>query len=244
MKKLLALALIIFSANVLIAQNQGNQTATTQGKFKGGIMVNPFVSWSNASVDDPNVNKITNPGAGFGFAYGLVGDYFFNNNYGIDMNLRVSMFDDHFIYYPNHSSSNLWVDRTIHLQYVELPFCLKMRTNEVGYMKYFAQVGLMPAVKISAKADINSTDSLTRTGTTLNITGTNDVNVFMVYSVIGLGVEYNLGGTTNLVGSITWNNGFTNVWSKKADNTATDPHTYNNFNTPVGNIALNLGVLF
>jgi hypothetical protein len=242
MKNLLAAAIIIFSSIGLFAQTPDNNTSAG-AKFKGGIMINPFVGWSNASVDDPSVNKVQNKSAGIGFAYGVVGDFFFNNNYGLDLNLRISSFDDHIVYYPNNHSST-WIDRNVHLQYVELPICLKMRTNEVGYMKYFAQVGLMPAAKLGAKLDATSSDTLARTGSGLNITGTNDINVFMLYSVIGVGAEYNLGGSTNLVASITWNNGFTNIWSKGNDNTTSVPHVYRNYNSPVGAIALNIGILF
>src|SRR5437764_769853 len=62
----------------------------------------------------------------------------------------------------------------------------------------------------------------------------------------GLGVEYNLGGTTNLVAGITWSNGFTNVWNKQPDvnGNSTTPPVWSNFNSPVGNISLNIGVLF
>jgi len=251
MKKLSALALFIFYASYLIAQAPTYMPAPppkNKAKFKGGIMISPSVGWLQSSIDDPRVNKITSPNAQIGFAYGLVGDFFFNNNYGIDINPRYNGFNEQFTYTPDINKTYS-VDRTVHLQYIEVPVTLKMRTNEVGYMKYFAQIGIMPAVKIGGKLDLTeySGGTVTNSFTGLNNTNNNDLNLFMLYSVIGLGAEYNLGGSTNIVGSITWNNGFTNVWNKALNQNAT-PSSYSygntNFNTPPESIMLNVGVLF
>jgi hypothetical protein len=243
MKNLLAAAIIIFSSTGIFAQTPGTDTKPAFQKFKGGIMINPLLVWGNANVDDPTQNSVESKGLTLGFAYGLIGEYFFNNNYGLSMNLRTSSFKTEFNYTPVNGQ-NLSIDRKINLQYIELPFCLKMRTNEVGYMKYFAQIGLEPAVKIGANlvADTLHNGVITGTKTLNNVT--ENVNLFMLYSVIGVGVEYNLGGTTNLVGSITWNNGFTNVWDKAIDSPKAIPPVYSNFNSPVSNISLNIGVLF
>jgi len=245
MKKLLAFAFIITSSFSLFAQGSITQPPSSNGKFTGGIMINPFVAWSNANVDDPTKNKVTSSGAQIGFAYGLLGEFFFNNNYGISLNPRVSSYNSDFQYYPDiKNSPDASVDRNVSLQYIDVPICLKMRTNEVGYMKYFAQVGLMPGVKLAAKADIDTAYNATTHGTVKGLNVTNDVNLFMMSFVIGIGAEYALGGTTAIVGSITWNNGFTNVWAKKDDNFTSNPPVFSNFNSPPSNISLNIGIKF
>jgi len=245
MKKLLAIALLIYSTSTLHAQSTITQPPPSNGKFTGGIMINPFVAWSNANVDDPTKNNVTSSGAQFGFAYGLLGEYFFNNNYGISLNPRVSGYNSDFNYFPDIKNfPNSSVDRNISLQYVEVPVCLKMRTNEVGYMKYFAQVGIMPGVKLAAKANIDTLSGSTVVGSVKGLNVTNDVNLFMLAFVIGIGAEYSLGGTTAIVASITWNNGFTNVWGKHADNLNSNPPVLSNFNSPPSNISLNVGIKF
>ena len=61
------------------------------------------------------------------------------------------------------------------------------------------------------------------------------VNLFGLYMVIGLGAEYNLGGNTSLVGSLTFNNGFVNAWKTTGSESFNDVPAY---------VALNLGVVF
>ena len=270
MKNLTAIVLFMLANAMIYAQStppaaiappSNYQAPTRTFKFKGGLMVSPFVGWTPVNVDDPTKNSISSKGAQIGFSYGLLGDFFFSNNYGISANLRVSDFNSEFKYNPGNSgyytingqgANVVSIDRTLHLQYIDLPITLKMRTNEVGYMKYFAQFGVMPAVQLGTKGDIdtvsnkplNGGGSASVTGSVKGLNVTNDVNLFMLYSVIGVGAEYNLGGTTSLVVSITWNNGFTNIWNKKNDNSTANPPVFSNFNSPEENISLNLGVLF
>jgi hypothetical protein len=241
MKKLLAIALIIFSSSFTKAQTPVTQPAPSNGKFRGGIMINPLIGWQNANVDDPVKNKVTSSGAQFGFAYGLLGEYFFNNNYGLSLNPRVTAFTSQFQYTPdlkNHPDYS--INRTVNLQYVEVPLSLKMRTNEVGYMKYFGQVGLMPAVKLSARGNIDVASS-TGSSSVSGLNVTDSVNLFMMYLVIGVGAEYNLGGTSSIIGSITWNNGFTNVWNRSKN---ADYRKDNDFSSAPANISLNIGFMF
>jgi len=128
----------------------------------------------------------------------------------------------------------------MNLQYVEIPVALKMRTNEIGYMRYFGQFGFVPAVNIKHKGDITTnTNGVSKTTEDVKLT---DVNLFAMYLQIGAGVEYNLGGSTSLLGGVTFYNGFTNLVNKKADDPATG--SYRNFNAKPAYIALNLGVIF
>jgi len=249
MKKLIPIAILILFSNSLFAQVINTQPPPPippkKAKFKGGVMINPFIGWTPANVDDPTKNSITSKGAQFGFAYGLLGEFFFNNNYGISTNLRVSGFNTEFNYTPQTNNSVISIDRTLHQQYIEIPVTLKMRTNEVGYMKYFAQFGFMPSVQLGTKLDVDTTYKNGNVSSEVKgLNATSNVNLFMLYSVIGIGAEYNLGGTTSMVFSITWNNGFTNIWHKQTDNTSSNPPILSNFNTPEENIALNIGVLF
>ena len=114
MKKLVAIAFLIFFSNTLFAQilyTQPPPAPPKKAKFKGGVMINPFIAWTPANVDDPTKNSISSKGAQIGFAYGLLGEFFFNNNYGISTNLRVSNFTSEFQYYPI-ANGNYSIDRT------------------------------------------------------------------------------------------------------------------------------------
>ncbi len=249
MKKLALTALFMFTVAITFAQTTNTIVTPPYQvrkvpKFKGGLMISPAITWMQAAVDNQNINKIQSPGAKLGFSYGLVGDFFFNNNYGIGANLRITSFNEEFKYFKNADSLQS-IDRTLHLQYLEIPVTLKMRTNEIGYVKYFAQFGFMPAILLGARADINEYDRNNNSVSSNNGLNVNSsVNLFMLYSVVGIGAEYNLGGSTNIIVSLSWNNGFTNIWNRATNVSNPDPYTNSNFSTPVENISLNLGVLF
>ena len=68
-------------------------------------MVSPSVTWLDANVDNSSVNKIKSPDPHPGFSYGLVGDFFFNTNYGIGTGIRVTGFDEAFDYGAAHHTS-------------------------------------------------------------------------------------------------------------------------------------------
>ena len=56
--------------------------------------------------------------------------------------------------------------------------------------------------------------------------------------IVGVGVEYSVGGRTALVGGLTFNNGFTNVLKGTNDAVGRKPSAINNF------LELTLGVMF
>ncbi|MFW5725534.1 MAG: hypothetical protein ACOCX0_03730, partial [Bacteroidota bacterium] len=107
-------------------------------------------------------------------------------------------------------------ERTYNLQNVEIPFTLKMKTREIGYNTYFAKFGFGGGVNLRAKADEKLYTPDTTTSTLFedkDIKG--DIPLFRASMIVGLGVEHSLGGTTALVGALTFNNGFTSILAGK-----------------------------
>jgi opacity protein-like surface antigen len=112
--------------------------------------------------------------------------------------------------------------RDYRLQYVEVPLTLKLRTNEIGYITYWGQFGIVPGLNINAKGD-DTVDFLygksdTGWGETDRVSFSsededikNDINIFRVGLLIGAGIEYSLSGNTAVLAGITYNNGFTDV---------------------------------
>lgn len=219
----------------------------SKGSFRGGLKINPSFMWLKTEPELTGT-KIENVGSYFGFSYGVFGDYYFAENYGISTELRIAHLGAEYNYTPlfdNSSSSPekvALINRNLDLQYVEIPVTLKMRTNEIGYMRYFGQFGFMPGINIKAKAD----DVYTMRDN--SILEENDkkvgkeVNPLALSLVIGAGVEYNLGGSTSLLGGLTFNNGFTNLINKKEDDQSI--RSFRNFNAKPAYIAVNLGVIF
>src|SRR6185436_15972364 len=116
---------------------------------------------------------------------------------------------------PLNDSTNLTVVTSPNLQYVELPLTLKLKTNEIGYMTYFLQVGVAPGVNIRSRADVTTTTQIDgKQPTTVKETGIDikdNINNINLSMVISAGVEYNLSGNTNLLLALTFNNGFLDI---------------------------------
>ena len=248
MKKVLVVYLLFLSSTLAQAQTTAPSPKDDGYRgFKGGIEVNPLISWLKCDVDNAVSQSIKGNGAKLGISYGLTLDRFFAPNYGLNFKIHIAHMGGSFTYVPDKTKPET-VTRNLHLQYIEIPITLKMRTNEVGYLKYFGQFGFMPAINVKRKGDISYTDQNGVVQPPIdNQKLGSDVNLFMMYLVIGAGAEYNLGGSTSLVGGITWNNGFTNVWHR------TDGVTSGTYKTsPLNNlidtkpayIALNIGILF
>jgi hypothetical protein len=224
MKKLLAACLIFILAQSVKAQ---------EDDWRFGVKINPMLTWLKTDPDNPRVQDEMNQGAHFGIGYGIMADYFPKEHYGFGAELRLSNFSEKFKVVQGAAE----IDRSMSLQYLELPLTLKMRTNEMGYLRYFAQAGFMPALNLRAKGNI---DTFVTTGSTVvsrinNDIKLTDVNTFMTYVVAGAGAEYNPGGHSRFIFELLFQKGFTNIWSR--DNNS-------NFNTKPFQIGLNIGVLF
>jgi hypothetical protein len=180
------------------------QQAKSQEKLFFGLKAAPSISWLQAKSTD-----LDGSGAKIGFSYGLIADVNFSENYsfgtGIDFNQQGGE-----IKYPGILDTELaTITENYALQYLEVPFTLKMRTKEIGYFTYYGRFGLGADVLISAKADTK----LKSSGETVKEKDLNvydDLRFFRASIIIGLGAEYHLSGSTRLIIGATYNNGFVN----------------------------------
>ena len=232
-----------------IAGNTAFAQTDKGSNFKGGLKINPSFMWLKTEAENDG-GTIENNGVKLGFSYGVFGDYYFAENYGISTELRVAHLGAEYTYKlrPDIYDSVIpptgitSINRNLKLQYIEIPVSLKMRTNEIGYMRYYGQFGFVPAINIKAKADdVYTTYSAGNVEENDKKVGKEVVPVAMSL-LIGAGMEYNFGGSTSLLAGITFHNGFTNLINRKDDDIATK--TFRNFSAKPAYIALNLGVIF
>ncbi|HEX8517758.1 MAG TPA: outer membrane beta-barrel protein [Bacteroidia bacterium] len=156
----------------------------------------------------------------------------------------------------NRYEGNLHNERKYAITYVTLPLTLKLRTKEIGALTYFGMFGVNSSFRIAAKA----TDEVQRPaastsgwGTPQTISKTDvkkDVALFHEALNMGLGVEWNLSGTTSVVIGLNYLMGFTNVVKNNSDYqrkfTVGGPGygTELKQNLKSNSIALTVGVLF
>lgn len=185
--------------------------------WKFGISANPQVSWLF-----PDVKTIKTDGAGFGIRAGLIADKYFAKNYAISTGVAISSFGGrlHYrdsLFYQVHedevfipSGSSIKYS----LQYVEVPLTLKLKTNEIGYITYFADLGFTGQVLIKAKGN-DSSKALEED----NIY--DELRLFNLGYNFGAGIEYSLGGDAALLIGAKWINGFTDITSRKNEKVTT-----------------------
>ena len=141
----------------------------------------------------------------------------------------------------------------LRFRYVQIPVTLKLKTNQIGYMRYFGQFGLGLAVAYDATADTEfKYPGNDGTSSKEDVNFDSETNFFRASLIVGLGAEYNISGNTSILFGLTYDNGLTNVFGNegfnedqngnaqtpRADNDDKEIKGFNN------SIVLNLGVLF
>ena len=180
------------------AYNPNIQTDGFQPYLSFSIHFDPLISWfSTDSYDTRNDGVI--PGYNFGISY----NKYFSPNYsfssGIDIinagGRLINSGTTHFEL-KNYSSSIVTVQPgeaiTYRITYLSVPLGLKLQTNQIGYGRFFTDLGLAPQIVIGGKADIPS----------LNIKGGNalpEINPFNLSFHIMVGMEYPLAGNNSFI---------------------------------------------
>ena len=232
MKKLLIIASFILISISIFAQEEP--------AFHFGVKASPSLAWLRSDT-----KGYASDGSKFGFSYGLITDFNFASKYafstGIDITYRGGKFKTvQELKTKVNEDSVISTSASYVLQYLEIPITLKLKTNEIGSVTYYVQVGVAPGINIRARKNYaTNTQTFVLGAPTPKITNAeenkldaqNEINSLSLSMIIGGGVEYTLSGQTVLVGGIQFNNGFLDVF----DDT---PKVNSNY------LALTLGILF
>jgi hypothetical protein len=183
-----------------------------------GLHVDPVISWFASDVP-----VIQNSGARPGFNFGLSINKYFTSNYSFSTGINLLNSGGRLI--SNDSQpTNLQLSKptlvapgksvVYKIQYLSIPVGLKLQTNQIGYITYFADTGLDPKIVVAGKVDVPY----------LNISNEkaiNELNVFNLSYHITAGIEYSIGGNTALISALSFENIFLDV-TKDNENQPTD----------------------
>lgn len=226
------------------------QLSFAQEEFRFGLKGQLNAAWLTRTS-----NKLENDGVKLGLAYGVMGDYYFTDNYGISGEILLStvrsqfnLISNHFFVADNNKTPVTNLNYEYRVQYLELPISMKFRTKEIGNLVYWGNFGFSPGFALNARATITGDDIpqfiLDQAPTDFKVNdkeGDNytlegfDDKVFLLRFplIIGGGVEYKMAGNTSLQGGVRLANTFTDMFVKDKTNDAK-----NNY------VALSIGVLF
>ena len=152
-------------------------------------------------------------------------------------------------------------ERKYAVNYVNIPFILKMKTKEIGYFTYFGEFGAIVGLKTKARVD-DVSDRIDTTSTVFsvdvaNFPGLGDLDLAKGTQPIraglrvGGGAEYNISGTTSLFFSLHYNYFITNALTRAASedylrsyNSDTGQFEAVGAKAIPGSVSLTVGILF
>jgi hypothetical protein len=186
--------------------------ATMGQNFRIGINMDPIISWFS-----PDSKPIDKDGSKLGFNGGLMLETYFQKNYAFATGINLAYMGGNLLYdssiivkVKDGDPVTLPAGQTVEytLQYISIPLSLKMKSNQIGYINYYGQLGLVPQINIKAKAKgaggLLDKDNVPE-----------EIGAFNLSYFIGGGIEYSLGGTTALNIGIFFNNGFIDLLENK-----------------------------
>lgn len=241
MKKIVAIAAILSLTSSLV---------TAQDDIRFGFQLSPSFSWMTA-----NTNRINPSGTNMGLKLGMIGEYYFRDNYafttgiGFFFNSGGTLLHEYGGSYWTRSDLGPSLDTLpdnvklkYGVQYLEIPVGLKMRTREFGYLRYFLEPSLFIGLKTQARGNIKGA-GVGNEEEKINIR--NEVNNLNLSWGVGAGLEYTLSENTSLVGGLGFQIGFADVTDDNG--TVFDPvrgDRRENSKGSINAITLRLGVIF
>lgn len=258
MKKIFSLAVVCLSVVPYFAQESVKDLKNL--RFGGTII--PSLNWYKPD----NLKKFETNGTVARFGVLINGEYSFSGNFafgfGIGMNsgggkitfadtANYFFSDDAIISVEDTAGLNGKYEayklnnRTYNAGYYVLPFSIKMRTNEIGYMRYFFE----PRFNVNLRRKVRANDNLVsyktlQTANQTNLDITKDMSFIRFAVTLSAGAEYYVSGSTAFVFAIGYDYGLSNVVQKKSE------YLIRNNWKPVeqkftqNGVVLTLGVLF
>jgi len=204
-------------------------TLAGQSTVRLGINIDPVATWLA-----PKTAQMSRDGMRLGIQGGMIVEYYFHPNYAFATGINISVMGGNLIY-DNSVELITGQDERVtispgtsvayNITYITVPLSLKMKTNEIGYFTYFAQIGVTPMVNSGSWA--NSTDQKI----TKDFIG-KEINFFGFDYLLGAGIEYGIGGQTALTTGLFFHNGLSDVLSKDS------------YKAVISNLSVRLGVIF
>lgn len=202
-------AYFLFIALGLAFSNSSFAQGKREGKLRMGFTFSPAASWMATNNQSQGYES---KGSYFGFSYGIITDFRLmgSDNYFIHSGFQLNHMKGGQTYPGFIQEDDAYTASTIesdyNIQNIKFPLSFKLRTDEIGYNKYWVEFGSSLEFNFKATED--------RTYVASNITEENldirdNINTFGAFLVVGGGVERYISGNTSIQFGITYHNGLT-----------------------------------
>lgn len=228
---------ILFKGNAGLARKlvtglllAGNVAVASAQRISFSMFFEPQISWLTADTKSINRDESRT-----GFNTGLIMDKFFTENYAFSTGISILntggalMYDDSTTFDFNYGDRDLPAGSVLDykLQYINIPISLKLNSNQIGYLSFFAHPGICTHFNIKATAD-GLSDGLDVDNENIS----DAVSVFNLSYFIGGGIEYSLGGNTAVIAGLFYDSGFWDITRTK------------DYKATLSSVSLRLGLRF
>jgi hypothetical protein len=195
-----------------------------QQKIRFSVFANPCINW----LQSDNKSVVSGSSA-IGFDAGLTVDKYFAENYAFSSGISITSLGGNLSFndpvtFKNASASIVGASVKYKLQYITVPLGIKLKTKQIGYFTYFANLGFNLQMNIRAIGTSNDG--------ALNDNISNEVNLLNLGYFFSAGAEYSLGGNTSAIFGLTYSNGFIDITNN------------DNAKITTSGLALRLGLMF
>jgi len=211
-----------------------------------GVQASPVISFMYA-----NDNQINSDGINLGLKLGLMAEYYFAETYAITSGLNMAfnhggpmIYEVGGAFLPDSELSDESLREVAdgtrikyNLQYLEIPLGLKMRTEEFGYVRYFAEMPIFHLnILTRARGDIDGPEDRAE-----NENISRDATFFNLTWGFGGGFEYSLSPNSSIVTGLYYHQSFVDITDDSGQkNNGRDENSKGSF----GLIQLRVGILF
>jgi len=176
-------------------------------EIRFGIFADPVIGWFSSDT-----RETSNEGARPGFNFGITFNRYFAKNYSFSSGISILnaggrlVTSDTITMYFNNFNTEVPAGKSVvyKIQYINVPLGLKFESNQIGYVTFFSDVGLDPKVVIGGKVDIPS-------ASVEGETAIKELNRMNLGYHIAAGISYSLGGTTEIVLGLGFEQNFIDI---------------------------------
>lgn len=186
--------------------------AKAQEKIGFGVHIDPLIGWFTSDI-----RNVTPAGARAGLNFGLTFNRYFRENYAFSAGVSLITAGGSLLYRDSTTlmlagQTDLPPDMTVNysIKYLAVPFGLKLQSNQIGYVRFFTDIGLDPKFVLGGKAEIPAM-KISKENADSELKSFN-----MGYHITG-GLEYSLGGTTAVVLGLNFDSNFIDITDQPLD---------------------------
>lgn len=182
-------------------------TAFSQ-EVRFGFTASPTFSFTNSqgALEEDAVNTsvsyLEDKNSKVGLVYGVLLDYDFDGNERYFIHSGLMFHHSGYAFSTENAETKMKEnDYKVNANYIEVPLILKLKTNEIGYFRYYGQFGLNNGILISDQIkEPKKTTKLDK-----EIAEVKTINSGLNF---GAGVEYTISDDTSAVLGLYYVNGF------------------------------------